>query len=261
MFSKFAVDTLKIAPKIRAISFFSTTKNLTPATQKQQENKPKDWKMETASRCDTDKIISFVEKHFLSEEPLCRALIPGQAPKIFREYYQEALDLGLSVVAKKICGDKEIIGVCLNHPSYKLNGPKLIKESKEIEDLNLRKLMETWGIIESEPKINETLCEDAIFLVCMLSVHDKHYGKGIGLELVKKSLEVAAENNFKYAKMNCTNENTMKIAKKLKMEHFWSIPYKDLLSRGNIKPRALPEPPHHNVYVYYTDLKTLPSKC
>lgn len=250
MFAKFSVDFLKAAPKFRPIVRFSST----------ADKIKKDWRYEVASPCDTEKILTFVNKHYLKEEPLFKTLVPGQKPKIVEKMFRGTLDHGMTMIARK-CDDKEIIGVCMNERSGKLDGAKLCKIANDIKECDLKKLFEVWSLISSEPKLNEKLCQDEIFHVAVLSVCECHWGKGIGADLVKKSLELALDRKFAYAKMNATNDNTRKIAEKLNFEKFWCIPYKEALCRGDIKPRAIPEPPHTSISVFSYDLKNLPKKC
>lgn len=101
-----------------------------------------------------------------------------------------------------------------------MDGVKLSKMSKEIEDQNLKKLFEVFSIISLEPKINETLCQDEIFHICVLGVSEDHYGKGIGIGLLQRSLELAREKKFDYAKLSCTSDNIRKIAEQLRMQKF-----------------------------------------
>lgn len=149
----------------------------------------------------------------------------------------------------------------MNERSSKLDSAKLAKMATEVECCQVAKLLEVASIISGESKLNEKLCREEIFHIAALSVADTHYGQGMGIEMVKKSLEVARENKFEYAKMNCTSDNTRKIAEELNFTKHWSAPFKDILCRGNIQPRSLPEPPHCNASVYFFDLKTLKPKC
>jgi GNAT superfamily N-acetyltransferase len=175
--------------------------------------------------------------------------------------FGESLDHGLSIVARKLCNDKGIVGVSINERSCKSDGEKMCKLTEEIQDCNLKKMFEALTFITREPKLHEKLCQEEIFHVGMLSVAESHYGRGIGQDLVKKSLELARDKNFQFAKTAATNDNTRKIAEKLGMQKFWSATFKDILCRGNIKTRALPECPHTGVNIYILDLKTLPPKC
>lgn len=256
MLSRISLDLLKIAPKIQSVCHLSSSKIL--QSKGKSETPQKDFKVEIASPCESEKILCFVEEHFMKEEPLCRALIPDKKPEIIKQIFRGALEHKVSLVAKSCC-DKKIVGVVINERSGKLGGIRLEKISENIKDCQLKKLIQVWAAIEQEPKINEKLCQDELFQVTILSVAEPHYGKGIGLELVKKSLEFARDKNFKFAKMNCTSDNTRKIAEKLGMKRFWAKPYREIMCQG-IKPRALPEPPHNCAKVYFIDLQTLP-KC
>lgn len=253
MLSRISLDLLKLAQKLQPVCYFSSSK-----ISSQRGQAKKDFMVELATPCETDKILCFVEEHFMAEEPLYRALIPGKKPEIVRQLFRGALDHKVSLVARNCC-DKKIVGVAINDRSGKLDGAKLAKMTEKIEDPQLKKLFQVWTVITQEPKINEKLCQDELFHLAVLSVAESHYGKGIGLELVKKSLELARDRNFQYAKMNCTSDNTRKIAEKLGMKRFWAKPYREIMCQG-IMPRALPEPPHNCAKVYFIDLQTLP-KC
>lgn len=257
--SKFTVNLLQTAPKfLRSTAFYSTSKISTLGDRKKQ---PKDWRLEVAGPCENDQILCFVEKNFFKEEPLFKALMPCPKPKILQKLIRGSLDQGLTIVARKCSEDKEILGVCINERSCKLDGAKYCKMVSEVEDCGLKKLFEVLSILHREPKLYEKLCQDEIFLVSMLTVAEKHYGRGIGLAMVQQSLELARDKKFEYAQILCTSDNTRKIADKLQMEKIWAAPYKDILCRGNIKPRALPAPPHNCAKVYYMDLKNLSPKC
>lgn len=270
MFSKFSVNLIKVVPKLRPLAFYSSTNSSTPCGQPEkpkksspcgQVEKPKkDWRCEIAGPCDSEKILKFVDKHFIKDEPLFKALIPDQKPKILAKLFRGSLEQGLTVVARQ-CSDKQIIGVSINERSGKLDGPRCCKMAKEVADCNVKKLFEVLAIINSEPKMNEKLCQDEIFNVSVLSVCECHWGKGIGLDLVQKSLELARDKKFAFAKMNAASLNKSMIAEKLNFQKFWCISYQDALCRGDIKPLAMPEPPNTHVNVFFYDLKCLPKKC
>lgn len=260
MSSKFSVNLLKSLPKLRPVIRVQPTLNYSVPPH-EHENQKKDWKLELASPCDTDQIVCFVEDQFMKEEPLYKALIPGQKPLVLQTYFRHKLDHGLTVVARNYCNPQEIVGVSINERSGKLDGVKLCKMAKENNDRNLRKLFEVFSIMNLEPKINETLCQDEIFNIAVLSVSEHHYGKGIGLGLFERSLELACEKKFDYAKVNCTSDNIRKIAEQLRMQKFWSASYKDIMCRGSNPPRALPEHPHCKATVFFMDLNKMPKKC
>lgn len=251
MLSKFTVNLLRTTPKAIASAFYSTGK---APIQPKKEKPPKDYKVEPAGPCDTDKIICFVEKHFMKEEPLYKAVLPGKKPKMVRNMLRNSLSHGLSLLAKSSC-DNSIVGVCVNEVSCKLDGVKVCKLSHDEKDCNLKKLLEVWAIVSLQPKIFETLGRDELFHVATLSVDEKHYGKGIGLELVKESLKIGREKGYEFAKMNGTSDTTRIIAEKLGFQKIWSMPYKEILKVGGTEPISYPPHPHVDINVFYKNLK------
>lgn len=251
MFSKFSVNMMKISTRLRPV-FFSSKSPCGP-------KKPVDWKIEIATPCDSDKIMCLLtgKENCAKEDPIVKALIPDQNPKILQTMSRDMLDHGLTFIARNCC-NKEIIGVSINEVACKLNGAKLCKLFKQTKNCDLKKYFEVMSIIANEPKIHEKLQTDEIFNIAQLAVAESHYGKGIGMELVKQSLEFAREKNFCFAKMTCTSENRHKIAEELQMKKIWCGPYKDILCRGKNKPRNIPCPPNTAASVFYLDLK---KKC
>lgn len=166
MFSKFSVRT---AVKLRSVSFFSSK---SPCGS---SKKPLDWKIEVATPCDTQKILCLMagKENCYKEDPIIKALIPDQNPKILQDMSREMLDQGLTLIARNCC-NKEIIGVSINEISCKLKGVKLCKMCNEIKDCSLKKYLEVMSIIANEPKIFETLRTDEIFSISQLAVAESH---------------------------------------------------------------------------------------
>ena len=256
--SKLTVNLIKTAPKVRSIAFFSTTK---PATACGNEaERKKDWKLEVATKCDNKDIIGFVERNFYKEDALYRSLICNQKPQELRDMFQRSLDHGLSVIARNICSNN-IVGVSINDRACKDDGCRLAGIGSKSKDCSVKKLFQTLSVINMDPKLcNKVCCDELVNVGSVLSVCEKHWNKGIGLGLIQDSLHLAKNKNFQFAKMNCTNNNTINMAEKLNMEKVWCAAYKDIMCRG-IKPKALPDPPHTNVNVFLMNLKNLCSKC
>ncbi|CRK90254.1 CLUMA_CG003965, isoform A [Clunio marinus] len=262
MFSKFTVNLLKLSLEFKQIAFYSTTRiPCRPRSNVNRENvkksNDKEWKLEIASECDKDKILRFMKKGFLREDPLIKTLIPGKKPKKLNNLLRESLDHKLSVVAKKT-SDDSIIGVAINEKSCKLCAARLNKMASHTNNCDLKKLLLTWSFIASAPKVYEKLCRDDIFNIAYLWVDKAYWGRSIGLDMIKKSFDFARCRNFQYAKMNCTNDNTRKLVEELKFTKLWSASYKEIFLRNFFtKPITLPPQPHCNASIYYVDLKKL----
>lgn len=239
-----------------AATFFSTSARVAAGSVKEVN---KDYRLEVAQRCDASKIACFLMKNFVKEEPMSRALLTSRKPSYdLEKLFADSASQELSVIARSGCGS--IVGVSVNDVDYKLKADQLNKLAKATTDCNLKKFLEVHAIILREAKLHEKLCIDNIFNIGSVCVAESHYGQGIGLETIKKSLQVARDRKFLFAKMACTCENRRKIAETLNMKKVWSASYADIMCRGDFKPQSLPDPPHTEVNVFYLDSKTL-QKC
>lgn len=214
----------------------------------------KDWIVERASSNDVEKIFNFIDKFYLKDEPLANSQVFGKHPEITRRVYKDSVDQGLSVIAREAHGNKEIIGINLNGRSHQKSNDESMEVARTVSDLGYRKLLETIAIIDSEANLNKKLCQKELFGLKLLSVRKKYWASGVSTDLLKKSIEVAREENFKFGKVICGNEFSKKYAEHFKMKLAWSEPYKTLLCRGEIPPRGFPEAPHNTAYLYYADM-------
>jgi hypothetical protein len=238
MFSKLSAHSLKSVPKFINSRFLSKTK---------------EFYIERASPSDHQMILDLVMNHFVKEEPLTSALIPGQKPLQLEKMFMSSIEEGFSKVAKR-CSNDEIVGVCINSLNTRETPNELEKLLEETEDPNLKKLFRTLMAIESEPKLYDLLCVDTTFCLEILSVNKDCAGKGLGIDLLRASALLGKQENYKFVRVNCVNETSKHLAEKMGMTLAWCCPYKTLLNRDGCPPRALPASPHHNAYVYYLDL-------
>lgn len=246
MFIKFSARFIK---KCHKSAFFSTQKAMTEPSKS-----PRDFRLAIATTFDTENILSFVEEHFLKEEVLTRTLIPNQKPKVVRDIFRNRLNHGLSVVARSLCDDS-IVGVSINDRCCEHDGVNLCRLSHKTNDCDLKKLLRTWAIIHVDSDLHGGLGLKELFNIGVVSVAEQHWGKNIGIEMVKKSLELGSEKNFEVARIIATNDNIRKIAEKFEMTKFWSAPYSELMNRDRNTPRALPEHPHCEATVFYKKLQ------
>lgn len=242
MFAKFTVSSFKTLPKTYQTKFFSTSK---------------EWVITRANPCDKDRILSFVTKLFLKQDLLANALIKEPLPDLLRKGFENGIDQGLTVVAKRSCCDS-IIGVSVNRKVSPSAACRIAEISKEVTDCGLKKYLQTLSKIENDSNLNNKL--EKLSLVGTMTICDKFKGRSLDEELVKKSLELAAEK-YSHAKFICFAEHHKKIAEKLKMTKAWNSSYIDLICTGGVAPRGIPDAPNKNVYVYYTELKNGEKPC
>lgn len=219
---------------------------------------PKNCEFSIGKKEHAEKVLKFMETDYLDNEPVARSF------KIGRQDYDTVLKPlmledylgGLTILAKK---NDEIAGVCISQRCCHWYGDHLEKMSCDTDNLQVRKYLQLIAFLHREPRIHQKLGEDVIFNIAHLSVSKNFKNQGIGKDLMKKSLALARDANYNYAKVICTNMFTQKICDKIGMTPAWNLPYKNILSEETCKPLILPDDPHTHAHVYYVDLKQLPN--
>lgn len=238
MFTKFTVSSLRTLPKAHQIKFYSGAK---------------DWIIERSTSCDTDKIMCFVERNYLKHDPLVKALLKEPFSSTIKKEFKTLINSGLTLVAKSPC-DQQIIGVSVNRENSLSTPARVARLALKAKDDDLKKYFNTLVKIENTAMLNSKLGVDEMCAVGILAIDDKFVGKSLDVELVKKSLDLAAEK-YSYAKFLCFTEQHKKVAEALKMTKGWCSSYNNLLCAGGTIPRAIPDAPNNTIYVYYKNLK------
>lgn len=265
MFSNYFVNSLR--SKFHVIALYSTS--VTPNTANnckkylitslfKKKDEPLNLKYELVKAADVDSTVQFLEMNFLREDPLCRSLClntsKGKYDGPIQTLMRDSLHQGMSIVAREE-NEKEIVGACINSRNCPWDAQKLEEFAKNVEDESTRKLLYIWALMSREPRLHQELNLNSIFEINVVAIKRKHAGKGIGTEIVRQSLNLACDLNFAYARMDCTSDYSMKIAKKLNMKRLWDVSYRNILMQDGKTPLAMPEHPHSHAAVYYMYLK------
>ncbi|KAI6190794.1 hypothetical protein M3Y97_00157300 [Aphelenchoides bicaudatus] len=126
---------------------------------------------------------------------------------------------------------------------YGLAAARLLKNSKTHSSLDIEsdygekvaeanapsdegKFMKAF-IDELHSKTSNFLPEDCsdYLQIEMFQIHPEYQGAGIGHRLLKELLKLAKNSSIKYVSIACTSDSMTKLAKKLKFESKFSIPY------------------------------------
>lgn len=220
----------------------------------------RDYHLEFAKPADTVRILKFLEHNFFVDEPLIKSLsfTKGKVDATLEGYVRKSLNHGLSIVAVKNSPGRDILGISINEKNCVWDGTKMDKIAVESQLPQVRKLLHIWALITREPQIHMKLSQYEIFELGIISVARKMHGQGLGTQLAKRSLALARDLNYRYARMDATSDYSKKIAEKLEMSRIWEVPYKNILLDDENVPVAIPEKPHTHAYVYFMNLKNLP---
>jgi hypothetical protein len=214
-------------------------------------------RFEIAKRADINPTVQFIESNFFKSDPLCKSLhvgkkkLEGPTENLIRDCIKQ----GMTIVAREKADDSAIIGVSMNTRSCPWDADRLEEYARLLTDVNMRKVMHIWALMAREPRLHKELSELSIFELGIIAVDGGRMGQGLGTELARRSIDLGRDLNFKYARMNCTSEFSIKIGEKLNMTRIWDVPFKNILMPDGKTPLAVPEIPHVFAAVYYMNLK------
>lgn len=217
-------------------------------------NHSQSYKIQFASVRDVRPTVKFIQENFFDDEPLSKSLkITKKSLNDSMEIFiEDSIKQGLTLLAKM--NDHEIIGASINARNCEFDSKKLIEFASCSLCSETKKLFFIWSLLAQENSIiHQKFSELCLFEIRMLSVRRDFQRKGIGSELVKRSLDLARDSNFNFAIMNCTNKFAKRIAEKESMEEIWNASYTNILSDN--KPIAIPEHPHSSASVSFINLK------
>lgn len=242
----------KILSSLGSISIF-------PKKKKKKLQVDFDYTVSIAKPQDVDHVVRFLKKTFFQREPLVKSLgLALNFDPILEKIIEEDLKLGCTLLAFSPGKERKIVGVCVNEKCIPWESTELEKLACQTENTKVQYLLHMWALMARESKLLETLKQNEIFGLEFLSVSKAYSGRGVATELARKSLALAKDLNYHYARMICTGEPSSIIAEKIGMTRIWKIPYKNILFEDSGRPVTIVPPPHNSVSVYYIDLKRLP---
>lgn len=231
------------------------------STQVQSGRMLDNYKIDFAKPDDTPRIINYMEKNFFCENALTKSLnmcYLKMDPSL-EFYVRDLISQGMTMVARDRSSMDQIVGISVNQKSCKWDGDKLDDLAHSAKNHDTKKLLHIWGLLAREPKMNEYLSQQTIFDVKFISVTKLLQGQGLASELVKRSLCLGLDLNFKYARLEATDDITNSIAKEYDMEKLWEVRYKNIVEDDGETAITLPEVPNTSAAVYYYNLKASPS--
>ena len=215
-------------------------------------------RIEIAKPSDANKILKFLEKNFFCHDPLCKSLnlCEKKLETPFEDYIKCILSQGMSLIAHENTRENQVLGICVNQKNCKWHGNLLEEYAEFTDDENFKKFLRIQALMSRAPAMHEFLSQLMIFNLAFLSSRKDH--QNIAMELAEFSLNLARDMNFSFARFDCTNEESMKLARKLRGIELWKTNYKYVISAENKQPVVTPESPNTHAASYYINLKLMP---
>ncbi|XP_023715533.1 uncharacterized protein LOC111868792 isoform X1 [Cryptotermes secundus] len=164
-------------------------------------------------------VLNHITPIFLRDEPLSQCFPPcttGQRERDFREYADMQLRSGLCVMALE---GSSVVGACLNRPLTRdqVMGCSLPSSVGPAEDPLIANVVRMLITVHRQLDLFEALGVDTIFEVGLVSVEPTHTGRGLAVQLIRASLEAAAQRGFRAAKADCTSSTSARICERAGM--------------------------------------------
>uniref|UniRef100_A0A182K432 N-acetyltransferase domain-containing protein n=1 Tax=Anopheles christyi TaxID=43041 RepID=A0A182K432_9DIPT len=204
-----------------------------------------------AKEADSPNIVQFVQENLLHREPLLRSLYVSTNPNqtALLEYIRLVLRDSFTLLALSNAPPERIVGVAISRRSCCWDGRQLIERADRTRCDQLRKLLYIWSIVETEPNLHQHFCTRCLFEIAFLATASDSQRQGIGSHLTQRSLELARDLGFHFARMNCTCEYSSRVASKAGLECHWTVAYHHLVDSTK-QPVVRPEPPHTHIKVH-----------
>ncbi|XP_055679714.1 uncharacterized protein LOC129787902 [Lutzomyia longipalpis] len=200
---------------------------------------------------DEAKVLDFIRKFYYPEEALTIGIAPKDPTPEDEEFSLSCIPTGLSVVAEDSNG--ELVGVLLCHEVDNSTLPERKKETAEIKDAKWRTILTFLHHLEELSSICRRLDVPKGVQFSVLGVDPAHRGKSIGLQLMQKAAENAAEKGFKAIGAVCTSIFSSRIADKLGMTCVASVAYSEWKDNAGEVIFHLP-PPYDQARCYIKKL-------
>lgn len=256
MFSKFSVRFLNVSPRR-----FNLSVGVAAHPIRREEELVSKYRFDFAMPDDTKQILNFLQKNYFCHNALSKSLklCSKQLDPTMELHIKESLAQGMSIVARKASREEEeIVGIAINQKSCKWDGDRLDELARAAESINTRKLLHIWALLAREPALHDYVSQLSIFDLKLVSLKKELHNDDLATELTQHSLSLGRDLNYKFARIDSTDEHAKKIAESFKMEKLWDVPYKNIVSDDGKTPVANPDQPNSHAAVYYTSLESLP---
>ncbi|XP_032677783.1 dopamine N-acetyltransferase-like isoform X2 [Odontomachus brunneus] len=215
-----------------------------------------DYHIEIINKDDKLKVLKFLRRFFFRDEPLnqCIQLIPEGEDSTcieLEDYCSTAsLENGFSLMAVSASG--AIVGVMLNG---KMDPPSN-EEPEYISSCTnpkFKKILRLLHYVDKKVNVGGQFRDLNIMEIRIISVDTNWRGQGIAKALVEKSVEIAKEQGFHYARADCTSLFSAKLCARIGFDAVYKLDYNDYVDEDG-KPVFSPALPHTSVMSYMKKL-------
>ncbi|RVE42798.1 hypothetical protein evm_012555 [Chilo suppressalis] len=202
----------------------------------------------------SESVIQHLRESFFADEPLNKAVRlceRGEPHYALEQMCRATIADGLSLAAIE---EDYILGVSLNGILKPGDIEEALQKIRQSTDEKFNKIFTILYTLSKDLDLFDKLDVDRILECRIISASDRARGRGLGKEMMKRSIEIAEQENFKIFKADATGAFSQKICRHFGMKVFGRVRYDEYLdSTGN--PVFNVEPPHEELAVMILDLR------
>lgn len=215
------------------------------------ENSSSDIIYQVAQVSDRENILNFLRTHYYPEEPITNGNTPKLQDRADEEFSGSVIEHGTSIIAIDPSADGKILGAILSGPIHPGEALEMIEESQECASDNKKwsEILLLLAHLEANANIFKRYNIKEALHIHVLGVDKQYRGKSIGVNLLRKCLDVGKSVGYPLAKVDCTSVFSIRIAEKLQMECVYQLAYADYRD-SNGKQLFVPPSPHTHIKTF-----------
>ncbi|CAH0400243.1 unnamed protein product [Chilo suppressalis] len=182
----------------------------------------------------SESVIQHLRESFFADEPLNKAVRlceRGEPHYALEQMCRATIADGLSLAAIE---EDYILGVSLNGILKPGDIEEALQKIRQSTDEKFNKIFTILYTLSKDLDLFDKLDVDRILECRIISASDRARGRGLGKEMMKRSIEIAEQENFKIFKADATGAFSQKICRHFGMKVFGRVRYDEYLdSTGN----------------------------
>lgn len=198
---------------------------------------------------DNDKaqILEFLREHYYPEEPITIGNKPTQQSAEDEEFSLSTIQYGTTVVASLDHG--QIVGVLLSSPIEPGDAEQMIDEAILCKSKKWSEILMLLAHLEKRANVCERYNVNRALHIHVMGVDKCFRGNSIGINLMKKCMELGKEYGYPITSVDCTSVYSIKIAEKLNMDCIGELAYGDYTDQIG-KQIFSPPAPHTHIKTF-----------
>lgn len=200
-----------------------------------------------ASANDKEHILDFVREHYYPEEPITIGNEPPQQSAEDEEFSLSTIEYGTTVVAT--LDDGQIVGVLLSSPIEPGDAEQMVDEAIQCKNKKWSEILLLLAHLEKRANVCERFNVNRALHIHVMGVDKRFRGNSIGIDLMKKCMELGKEHGYPITSVDCTSVYSIKIAEKLNMDCIGVLAFEDYTDEIG-KQIFRPPAPHTHIKTF-----------